>query len=142
MDKDITVSINASTVGAAPKSHTHKVSDITDINPSAIGAVSDTNTITDWNYAIKAGYYNSDFGASNTPTPDDTAVTSYGGHVVVGKYYIEQTVFTDAVKKDGVISRPESIFQYIRYGKVIVSDGNTTYDWGEWYAIQYILPNA
>lgn len=142
MDKDITVSINASTVGAAPKSHTHKVSDITDINPSAIGAVSDTNTITDWNNAIKAGYYNSDFGASNTPIPDDTAVTSYGGHVVVGKYYIEQTVFTDAVKKDGVISRPESIFQYIRYGKVIVSDGNTTYDWGEWYAIQYILPNA
>lgn len=142
MDKDITVSINASTVGAAPKSHTHKVSEITDINPSAIGAVSDTATITDWNNAIKAGYYNSDFGALNTPNPDDTTVTSYGGHVVVGKYYIEQTVFTDAVKKDNVISRPESIYQYIRYGKVIVSDDNTTYDWTEWYAIQYILPNA
>ena len=142
MDKDITVAINASTVGAAPKSHTHKVSEITGMNPSAIGAVADTATITDWNNAIKAGYYNSDFGALNTPNPDDTAVTSYGGHVVVGKYYIEQTVFTDAVKKDGVISRPESIYQYIRYGKVIVSDGNTTYDWTEWYAIQYILPNA
>lgn len=137
------VTITPDSVGAAPANHTHTISEISGITPEAVGAVSDTNTITDWNAAIKAGYYNSDFGASNTPNPDDTTVTSYGGHVVVGKYFIEQTVFTDAVKDDsGVISRPDSIYQFIRYGKVITSDGNITYDWGEWYAIQYILPNA
>lgn len=137
------VTITPDSVGAAPANHTHTISEISGVTPEAVGAVSDTSTITDWNTAIKAGYYNSDFGASNTPNPDDTTVTSYGGHVVVGKYFIEQTVFTDAVKDDsGVISRPDSIYQFIRYGKVIISDGNTTYDWGEWYAIQYILPNA
>ena len=121
-------------IGAANKDHTHSFSDI--------GAISSkTIEVTDWNKALRNGYYLSKFSAVNTPDDATSPNYCYAGQVIVGSYFIEQTVYVDAINTKGAISRPAEILKYIRYGMItdVDSNGNpTTVDWQEWNNIMYV----
>ena len=120
------INITPTGIGAAASSHTHSITEITDLADLSI----DSKTVTDWNSVITSGEYYSDSNASNVPTT--TSGATYCGSVVKGVKNVIQTLYIESDSLDS------DVYKYIRRGKL--NDAKTAVTtWGEWHEVMYII---
>lgn len=114
-----------------PDTHTHTISEITDLQTTLDGKASknhvhDSEKVTNWNNAIVSGAYYAAADATNNPSAD----AAYSGNVVKGSTIVTQTVVKESIDGD--------LYKYIRRGQ-LDTNRTTVTTWGQWQEIQYVV---
>ena len=106
-----------------PDTHTHTISEITDLQTTLDGKASknhvhDSEKVTNWNNAVVSGAY---YAAADA---------AYSGNVVKGSTIVTQTVVKESIDGD--------LYKYIRRGQ-LDTNRTTVTTWGQWQEIQYVV---
>ena len=114
-----------------PDTHTHTISEITDLQTTLDGKASknhvhDSEKVTNWNNAVVSGAYYAAADATNNPSAD----AAYSGNVVKGSTIVTQTVVKESIDGD--------LYKYIRRGQ-LDTNRTTVTTWGQWQEIQYVV---
>lgn len=114
-----------------PDTHTHTISEITDLQTTLDGKASknhvhDSEKVTNWNNAVVSGAYYAAADATNNPSAD----AAYSGNVVKGSTIVTQTVVKETIDGD--------LYKYIRRGQ-LDTNRTTVTTWGQWQEIQYVV---
>lgn len=114
-----------------PDTHTHTISEITDLQTTLDGKASknhvhDSEKVTNWNNAVVSGAYYAAADATNNPSAD----AAYSGNVVKGSTIVTQTVVKESIDGD--------LYKYIRRGQ-LDTNRTTVTTWGQWQEIQYAV---
>lgn len=114
-----------------PDTHTHTISEITDLQTTLDGKASknhvhDSEKVTNWNNAVVSGAYYAAADVTNNPSAD----AAYSGNVVKGSTIVTQTVVKESIDGD--------LYKYIRRGQ-LDTNRTTVTTWGQWQEIQYVV---